>query len=125
MNITRENSDDLGFVLAALTCQAITMPEFSEWVSFVIENFDYPEEFLDLWEAEYVTDVFRTLRFTPTLADHQDVGIALYGIAYSRFGRLFEAPVSRIEAREALSRRDDVRRRFWETFPFLKEPEEE
>jgi len=119
MKIDKENSDDLGFALSALACQAITIDEFKEWVGFVIGNFQYPEEFVDLLDAQFIVDACKAIPFTPTLADREAIEKALYGVAYSRFSGLFDASVPEPAAREALSQRGDVLDRFRETFPFI------
>lgn len=119
MRIYKEDSDDLGFALSCLACQAITIGEFKEWVAFVIGSFDHPEEFIDLLEVRYLADVYKVIRYAPILADREAIERALYGIAYYRFGDLFDASVPEGAAKEALSQREDVLARFREAFPFI------
>lgn len=117
MNVNAENSDDLAFAISALACQAITLEEFKGWVAHVIANSDYPDEFIDLLDVEYFTDIYKILQFSPVLAGREDIEPALYGIAYSRFNTLFDANIPSHVAKDALSLHSEVIERFKVNFP--------
>ena len=120
MKITKEDSEDIGFVLAALTSQAITMSELREWALNVVQNeVDYPTYVLDLMEFDGPPfKLYELIGFYPDFELSDLENKALYGIAFKRGMDVFE-DVPEDMALDALKCSGYVEELFRRNFPFL------
>lgn len=123
--ITREDSDDLGFVIDCLYSHAITMDEFNEWITrltadhddlplFVFDLIDFTDEDrlkLSHWQTYG--------GFVPYWQATESETAALVGIGVRRFGEVESDFCTRDEALVSLSRHPTIVDRFHETFPFV------
>jgi hypothetical protein len=121
--ITKENSEELGFVITSLFCSAINLDELHEWCYEIIRETDIqklPPYIMELANfEEKLAKIFNVIGFVPTWK-HDDLDeAALCGIAMSRGVRRVEWPFSEEVARAALNDRQAILQRFRETFNFL------
>ncbi len=123
LRLTRESSEDIGFVKSCLIIGAIDRNEFKEWVFFIIKNNsvdDIPLYIFDLIDFnDYFCNLFEVIGFVLDSGLTDDEDNALYGIAVKRFGSFFDMPISEKRALKALSENPQVLDRFKQTFPFI------
>ena len=132
--ITKEDSADLGFAMAALMARAVTLAEFRHWVDRVIT--DLPAEALPAWfldlstladDGRVILTLHETIGFAPydPMLERRGPAAALDGIAALR-GR--PAPrdhdpwVAPEKARAPVERHPEVAARFHAVFPFIDLP---
>lgn len=133
--ISKQDSADLGFAMAALLTRAISLAEFRDWADHVITRTpagQIPDWFFDLSMLDdddrrgiAVLDIVPFTSYDPDL-DANGPSDALAGIAHLR-GR--PAPTDHdpvttpAQAAAALDRHPEVRTRFRALFPFIELPE--
>ena len=84
--IHKENSEDLGFALACLDYQAITIEELKKWLEIVLMDTpteELPNYFFDLIDGD-VFDIFKNMSYVPHSSLSRYEKYALEGIAYIR-----------------------------------------
>ncbi|BFU60554.1 MULTISPECIES: hypothetical protein [Rodentibacter] len=122
--LTRESSEDIGFVKSCLITGAINRIEFREWVSLVINDSSIEElplyifDLIDFDGSFY--DLLKIIGFTPDPILNDKEYNSIYGIAIKRFGSMFDSPVSKKEALSALEKNPHILERFKKEFPFIK-----
>lgn len=121
--ITRDNSEDIGFVITSLFCSAISLDELHDWCHEVmkrLESKDLPAYIVELSEFEgRLASAFKLIGFVPSWEHTGDDEAALCGIAMRRGSERTEWPTSREAALAALSRNPRIVKRFRSTFPFI------
>lgn len=121
--ITRDKSDDIGFVITSLFCSAISLAELHGWCYEVIERLepeDLPAYIFELSKFEgKLASVFKVVGFVPSWAHTEDDEAALCGVGMDRGGERLEWPISREAALAALHRNPGIVKRFRSTFPFI------
>ncbi|OOF44463.1 hypothetical protein [Rodentibacter trehalosifermentans] len=121
--LTRESSEDIGFVKSCLIIGAIEKNEFREWIDLVIKDSDIDE--LPLYIFDLINfdgsfyELLNIIGFTPDpiLSDEEDN--ALYGIAIKRFGDSFDIPITKSKALISLEHNPQILDRFRKVFPFV------
>lgn len=86
LNITKDDSKDLGFVMGCLFSQAITLDEFNLWVIHVIKITPMekiPEYIFDLVGFNgYLSEICDIIGYTPSNFLSRNEKMALEGIAF-------------------------------------------
>lgn len=122
--IAKENSQDLGFAISCLFSRSISLPEFQSWLGIVVT--DVPIEKIPFY-------VYDLMDFNDDLANIDNViGFvapsklstqqknALIGIAYSRNIDVYDSPISKEKALEALKNNPHILDEFKRFFPFIE-----
>ena len=121
--LTRDSSEDIGFVKSCFIKGAITNREFNDWVEYVIVNDkvdDLPLYIFDLIDFNgSFYELINIIGFTPDPILTEDEDNAIYGIAIKRFGNDLDIPISNNEALRALDRNPLISKRFKSIFPFI------
>ncbi len=122
LELTRDASATIGFVVSCLFSEAIDKSELQTWADHVIGSADsYPLYLLDLstFDRE-LCHLYEVIGFVPHcgLSDSEDD--ALVGIAYARGRSPFEPEPTREQALAALRQHPQVLERFRATFPFIE-----
>ena len=121
--LTRESSEDIGFVKSCFIKGAITNKEFNEWVEYVIANDQisnlplYIFDLIDFDKPYY--ELIKIIGFTPDPILTQDEDNAIYGIAIKRFGNDLDIPISNHDALKALEQNSLTLKRFKDIYPFV------
>lgn len=124
--ITSEDSDDLGFVIECLMSGAISMGEFNQWITMMIESYDdLPHFVFDLIDLKYEDRAklgnWRTFDgFVPSWQATSGQIAAIDGIGFARNPDFESETLRRDEARSALTRYPEIAVRFRQTFPFIE-----
>ena len=123
LRVTRDSSEDIGFVKSCVINAAITNKEFNDWVEYVIVNDkvdDLPLYIFDLIDFNgSFYELINIIGFTPDPILTEDEDNAIYGIAIKRFGNDLDIPISNNEALRALDRNPLISKRFKSIFPFI------
>ena len=123
LRLTRDSSEDIGFVKSCVIKGAITNKEFNDWVEYVIVNDkvdDLPQYIFDLIDFNgSFYELINIIGFTPDPILTEDEDNAIYGIAIKRFGNDLDIPISNNEALRALDRNHLISKRFKSIFPFI------
>lgn len=121
MNIYRENSEDIAFVMACLLSEAITSDELRKWAEYVLESEEhYPGYILELLEYDgNPTKIHRLLGFTPVWNSTPPDQIAVTGIVFARGRKPFEKIIPENDAMVALEKSTAVKALFAKNFPFI------
>ena len=121
--IYKENSEDLGFALACLDYQAITIEELKKWLDIVLMDTpteELPNYFFDLIDGD-VFDIFKNMSYVPHDNLSRYEKYALEGIAYIRKVRpLIDMVVKEETALKALQNNPQILERFKKFFPFVE-----
>lgn len=121
--LTRNDSGTISFVVACLFCEAIDLYDLREWALYVVtlnDVDDIPEYVLDLTDlAESWGHVVEVIGFPVGNSRMYEIEPCLYGIAYLRGVDVYDPPVPRVSAEEAIQRNPDVLTEFRTTFPFI------
>ena len=121
--LTRDSSEDIGFVKSCFIKGAITNREFNDWVEYVIVSDkvdDLPLYIFDLIDFNgSFYELINIIGFTPDPNLTEDEDNAIYGIAIKRFGNDLNIPISNNEALRALDRNPLISKRFKSIFPFI------
>lgn len=129
MNLTKNNSTDLGFANSAFFIGAISWEEFKQWLFGLIETYpvaDLPTYIFDVAAisepADYGPRIEEIYGFWPALIseDEDDARRALHGIAFVRDVQHCTPFVTRQKAFEALERHPEIADRFRLLFPFIR-----
>jgi hypothetical protein len=119
MQIDRDESADLDFVLAALMAGAIDVGELRAWSDHAVSVLDEPPGWL--FDLAYFDGpafhVYDVIGFTPHGYKGNDDALA--GIAVERGRTIDETIRTSKAARQALKRHPEVAERFRSAFPFL------
>ena len=123
LRLTRDSSEDIGFVKSCVIKGAITNKEFNDWVEYVIVNDkgdDLPLYIFDLIDFNgSFYELINIIGFTPDPILTEDEDNAIYGIAIKRFGNDLDIPISNNEALRKLDRNPLISKRFKRIFPFI------
>lgn len=123
LRLTRDSSEDIGFVKSCVIKGAITNKEFNDWVEYVIVNDkvdDLPLYIFDLIDFNgSFYELINIIGFTPDPILTEDEDNAIYGIAIKRFWNDLDFPISNNEALRALDRNPLILKRFKSIFPFI------
>jgi hypothetical protein len=121
LHLNRDDSATIGFVVACLFSDAISLDELRAWADHVLISVpEYPDYLIELGGFRgYPKDIYRFIGFVPSSGLSTSQKDALVGIAFARGRDPFDPPVSRSKARAALERHPDMLAEFRETFPFL------
>ena len=121
--IYKENCEDLGFALACLDYQAITIEELKKWLDIVLMDTpteELPNYFFNLVDADqghFANDV----GYTPGSNLSRYEKYALEGIAYIRKVRsLIDMVVKEEKALKSLQNNPHILERFKKFFPFVE-----
>ena len=121
--IYKENSEDLGFALACLDYQAITIEELKKWLDIVLMDTpteELPNYFFDLIDGD-VFDIFKNMSYVPHSSLSRYEKYALEGIAYIRKVRSLTDMLAKEEtALKALQNNPQILERFKKFFPFVE-----
>ena len=121
--IYKENSRDLGFALACLDYQAITIEELKKWLDIVLMDTpteELPNYFFDLIDGD-VFDIFKNMSYVPHSSLSRYEKYALEGIAYIRKVRSLTDMLAKEEtALKALQNDPQILERFKKFFPFVE-----
>ena len=121
--IYKENSEDLGFALACLDYQAITIEELKKWLDIVLMDTpteELPNYFFDLVDGD-VFDIFKNMSYVPHSSLSRYEKYALEGIAYIRKVRSLTDMLAKEEtALKALQNNPQILERFKKFFPFVE-----
>ncbi|ELR63080.1 hypothetical protein C942_04729 [Photobacterium marinum] len=122
LRIYQDDSEAIGFVIAALFSQAINLAEMQKWAESVIMDCDdYPDYIIDLiGYSGFLKDIYTVIGFYPasSLSDRQY--LALVGIADIRGIDRFDTTPSKVDALAALKREPEILKRFIAEFPFTE-----
>ena len=121
--IYKENCEDLGFALACLDYQAITIEELKKWLDIVLMDTpteELPNYFFNLVDADqghFANDI----GYTPGSNLSRYEKYALEGIAYIRKVRsLIDMVVEEEKALKSLQNNPHILERFKKFFPFVE-----
>ena len=121
--IYKENCEDLGFALACLDYQAITIEELKKWLDIVLMDTpteELPNYFFNLVDADqghFANDI----GYTPGSNLSRYEKYALEGIAYIRKVRsLSDMVVKEEKALKSLQNNPQILERFKKFFPFVE-----
>ena len=121
--IYKENCEDLGFALACLDYQAITIEELKKWLDIVLMDTpteELPNYFFNLVDADqghFANDI----GYTPGSNLSRYEKYALEGIAYIRKVRsLIDMVVKEEKALKSLQNNPHILERFKKFFPFVE-----
>ena len=121
--IYKENSEDLGFALACLDYQAITIEELKKWLDIVLMDTpteELPNYFFDLIDGD-VFDIFKNMNYVPHSSLSRYEKYALEGIAYIRKVRSLSDMLAKEEtALKSLQNNPQILERFKKFFPFVE-----
>jgi hypothetical protein len=119
--LDRDDSVTIGFVVACLFRQAISVEELRAWADHVLLSAPaYPNYVTELSLFDgYFKDIFGVIGFVPSRGLSEDQELAVGGVALVRGREPFDPPASRTEALAALGRHPEVLAEFRSTFPFL------
>ena len=121
--IYKENSEDLGFALACLDYQAITIEELKKWLDIVLMDTpteELPNYFFNLVDADQ-DHIANDIGYVPHCHLSRYEKYALEGIAYLRKVRsLTDMLVKEETALKALQNNPQILERFKKFFPFVQ-----
>jgi hypothetical protein len=119
--LTKNDSNEIGFVTTCLFAQALDIDELHDWISLVLgSRVNTPSYLLDLLEFKGpLFKIYKIIGFVPPWPGTDDEKLALFGVAYQRGREPFQCPLSRDEALAKLKEFPNVRLTFAKTFPFL------
>ena len=133
-HITKGDSADLGFAVAALIARAVSLNEFKQCADRVIV--DLPADALPPWiydlstledNGRVVPAIYENIGFAPydPVLEAQGPAAALDGIAFlrgqsARVG--YDLHIKPEAARTALDRHKEIAARFHAVFPFIELP---
>ncbi len=125
LELTKQNSSDIGFSSSSLIAGALTFDESKEWIYYVIEHSDevpnYFFDILDLKERpDYTRHIREVLGFRPSWGVTEEKMAALIGIGYKRFPEYSMDNASKASAIKALEESPDIDARFRSIFPFIE-----
>lgn len=119
--ITREKSDELGFVIACLFKQAISLQELRLWCYEIIrENETFPDYIFELANFDASkAKIYNIIGFYPSWPCSEESKAALYGIAFERGFNVYDCPISKEIVISLLDKNYDILDLFYSTFPFI------
>lgn len=124
--IYKNDSEDLAFSLNCLFSQAININEFKLWLDIVLRevNIEHlPDYFFNLVDFDKpLFHIVNTIGFVPHGKLSEKEENALIGIAYLRDIDVYDSPVSKEYALEALKKNPQVLEEFKRFFPFIDLP---
>lgn len=120
------DSQDLDFVLTCLFCGVINLRELNLWAEEVVRTTELdiiPEYVFDLvYFDDSLLRLDDVIGFVPC-GDLSDKDInALYGIAFARGVDVYDSPVTKKDALEALRKNPKILEKFKRFFPFVELP---
>lgn len=122
--LDKEDNDQIGFVIAALFCSALSLDELHKWCFELISAknpAELPSYIFDLADFKGTpAEVFNTIGFAPVWKHTADDRAALFGIAVKRKRERYEWPVHPDLALKRLAQNPAIEHRFRETFPFVE-----
>lgn len=120
--LSKNDSSDIGFALACLTCGAIHFREFKDWLFYVIEHGEDPPGYIfDMLDIDLRVDFkpHEIMGFVATTGLSGEELDALTGIGFQRGIVEKEDTVSRSNALKKLQDNPVFQQRFRQFFPFL------
>lgn len=123
-----DDGRDLGFAISCIFYQSITINEFQMWIDIVIKEVDIdyiPSYIFDLsltQEDELISKLYEIIGYTPVSFLSENEKDALTGIAHLRRIEVYDLPVSKEQALEALKKNPQVLEEFKRFFPFIDLP---
>ena len=125
MDLTKEKSRTIGFVVTCLFHEAIDLHELNRWADHVISTEeDYPPYIIELSQFDlYPVDIYKVIGFTPDVTLTRDQKKALTGIAHKRGMASPYAQFGRDAALGALDTHQEILNEFKRTFPFIAKEE--
>lgn len=123
-----EDGRDLGFAISCVVYQSINVDEFQLWINVVIKEVDInhiPSYIFDLslmQNNELIARLDEVIGYTPVSFLSENEKSALTGIAYLRGIDVYDPPVSKEKALEALKNNPHVLDEFKRFFPFIDLP---
>lgn len=122
--IKRNDNQDLGFAINCLFAEAINLSEFKTWIEIVIRDLavdEIPYYMYDLLEFNAaLADIYLTIGFNP----HSKLSVtqqnSLIGIAFLREIDVFDSPVLKEQALQALEENPHILDEFRRFFPFIE-----
>ncbi len=112
--LTKNDNNEIGFVLTSLFKHAITLDELKEWCYLVIrDNDDYPTYIFDIIDFEgAIAHLPNVIGFSPSWCYPEDAKKALYGIAYIRNIDIYDCPINKKTALEKLIEYPQIKNHF-------------
>ncbi|EPF9506521.1 hypothetical protein F1M77_000868 [Neisseria gonorrhoeae] len=124
--IIKEDSDDLGFAIKCLFSQSIDLNEFKLWIEQVIRDMpieDIPFYIFDLADFNGgIGDIDNIVGFVSSYSLSKSKKNALTGIAFLRGIDVYDPPISKEKALEALKKHPEIYHKFKRFFPFVELP---
>ncbi|MFC3873457.1 hypothetical protein [Neisseria musculi] len=121
--ITKDNNEDLDFVLTCLFCQAIQLNEMKLWADLVIKTSpidNIPNYIFDLVCIDIsIGELDDIIGFIPN-GQSSKYRYAIYGIAYLREVDVYDPPISKEQALATLKSNPHVLDEFKRFFPFIE-----
>ena len=122
--IKQNDSQDLAFAINCLFAQAINLSEFKTWIEIVIRDLtvdEIPYYIYDLLEFnDALASIFLIIGFNP----HSKLSVtqenSLIGIAFLRGIDVYDSPVSKEQALQALTENPHILDEFRRFFPFIE-----
>lgn len=120
---TKEDSDEIGFVIPCLFSGSLTREEFKLWIYSVIEKYDnlpiYIYELADFNDSLF--KITKVIGFVPHWPFSDKARFALSGLAHKRgFEFKDDSRLTKEQSLKILKRYPEVEERFRRTFPFIK-----
>lgn len=126
LNICKEHSEDLGFVIGCLFYEAINKVEFRKWIEYAIEILpvnNIPLYIYDLVDFDdSLAKIHAVIGFVPSSGLSVEEKNALEGIAYLRGVDVYDPLNTKDEALLALKKNPRVLEKFESMFPFISLP---
>lgn len=121
-DLTKDESNTIGFVVACLFSSAIDLNELNQWATSIVERLDVddiPDYIFELMEFNGpLAGVYKTIGFTPVWNRSDEEDAALYGVAVKRGKDVFDMPVPSASALQNLDDNPHIKDAFNLVFPF-------
>lgn len=121
--LIKNNSETIGFVVSCLFSSAISISEFNDWVTDLIEKNDIvelPDYIFDLIDYnDSIAKIFKVIGFTPSWGATQEERNAIDGIRVMRGIEVYEKVITNEKALKNLSDNQHILESYKYIFPFI------
>ncbi|WP_422463837.1 MULTISPECIES: hypothetical protein [unclassified Endozoicomonas] len=122
-SLTKDDSEAIGFVMGCLFSSSVSVEEFNKWAMMIVDKVELdqiPPFIFDLISFQgSLTDIYKTIGFTPVWKRSNEEDAALFGIAIKRGREVYDMPVSSSVALKCLENNPHIEDIFNEMFPFI------
>ena len=126
-NIYRERSSDLSFAIHCLFCKAISSKEFQLWVERVINDTEFDNIPLYMFDLvtfdDYLSELTQVIGFVPHSELNDKEEDAILGITFLRGIDIYDPRIGKEEAIKLLRDNPHIYEKYKIFFPFIKLPE--